>query len=194
MTQNNLANALMQLPAATSEERARNVRQAIQCYQAALEIRTKDEYPVEFAMTQDNLGTALRQLPAAAPEERAITDGPFGSNLKSAHYTTTGARVFRLQNIGDGVFRDERAYISLDHFNRLRAHEAREGDLLIASLGDDPPRACLIPHTDEPAIVKADCIRLRLSPRVNPRWVLHTLMSPTTKQATASLKTVQTSG
>jgi hypothetical protein len=122
----------------------------------------------------------------AAPEARAITDGPFGSNLKSAHYTSSGARVFRLQNIGDGAFRDERAYISLDHFDRLRAHEAREGDLLVASLGDDPPRACLVPIIDERAIVKADCIRIRLASQVDNRWVLYTLMSPATKQSAAA--------
>ena len=38
----------------------------------------------------------------AAPEHRAMTDGPFGSNLKTSHYTTDGPRVIRLQNVGDG--------------------------------------------------------------------------------------------
>jgi tetratricopeptide (TPR) repeat protein len=61
----------MDLPAATPEERAKNVEQAIECYRAALEIRKKDEYPVDYAMTQNNLGTAYADLPAATPEERA---------------------------------------------------------------------------------------------------------------------------
>jgi hypothetical protein len=46
-----------------------------------------------------------------AVEDRAITDGPFGSKLASRHYTMSGARVIRLQNIGDCIFNDERAYI-----------------------------------------------------------------------------------
>lgn len=29
-----------------------------------------------------------------APERNAITDGPFGSKLKTAHYTRSGPRVF----------------------------------------------------------------------------------------------------
>ena len=47
---------------------------------------------------------------AASPEPASITDGPFGSNLKTEHYTATGPRVIRLQNIGDGVFVN--AYVS----------------------------------------------------------------------------------
>ena len=31
-------------------------------------------------------------------------DGPFGSGLKSEHYTDSGVRVIRLQNIRDGRF------------------------------------------------------------------------------------------
>lgn len=122
-----------------------------------------------------------------APMDRAITDGPFGSNLKSEHYAESGARVIRLQNIGDGRFRDERAYISMERFEALRAHEVREGDLIVASLGDTPPRACLVPTLGGPAIVKADCIRIRLSSHVDSHWVLHTLTSPQTKNFAASL-------
>jgi type I restriction enzyme S subunit len=63
---------------------------------------------------------ALNDLQADVP--RAITDGPFGSNLTSAHYTSSGPRVVRLQNIGDGEFHDTRAHISEEHFATLRNH------------------------------------------------------------------------
>jgi type I restriction enzyme S subunit len=97
----------------------------------------------------------------AAPEPNAITDGPFGSNLKTVHYQVTGPRVIRLQNIKDGEFADEYAHISEEHFARLRKHEILSGDLVIASLGDNPPRACIIPPFVGRAIVKADCIRFK---------------------------------
>jgi len=119
---------------------------------------------------------SLADLQAAQP--RAITDGPFGSHLTSAHYTEQGPRVVRLQNIGDGRFVDANAHISQQHFESLRAHEVIAGDLLIASLGDDPPRACLAPSTLGPAIVKADCIRVRLASSVDPRWVMYALQTP----------------
>lgn len=78
----------------------------------------------------------------AAPTKGAITDGPFGSNLARHHYRDAGPRVVRLQNIGDGVFVDNHAHISAEHFEDLRKHEVVSGDLLVASLGDVLPRAC----------------------------------------------------
>jgi type I restriction enzyme S subunit len=131
----------------------------------------------------------LEDLLAAEP--RAITDGPFGSNLASRHYTQAGAQVIRLQNIGDGVFNDERAYISLDHFEALRAHEVREGDIVIASLGEQLPRACLVPKPDGPAIVKADCIRARPHPAIDRHWLLYMLIAPATRAyATSKIRGV----
>ncbi|WP_282703433.1 restriction endonuclease subunit S [Streptomyces sp. CC219B] len=122
-------------------------------------------------------------------DERPITDGPFGSNLASRHYTESGARVLRLQNIGDGEFRDEHAYISMDHFEQLTAHEVLPGDLVIASLGDNLPRACIIPEGLGPAIVKADCIRFRAHAEISTQWLLCSLISPATKRhAAASLR------
>ena len=99
-----------------------------------------------------------------AHEQNAITDGPFGSNLKTAHYTQSGPRVIRLQNIGDGIFVDEYAHISNEHYEKLSKHRIFPGDVAIATLGDPIPRSCLIPKYIGPAIVKADCIRLRPNP------------------------------
>lgn len=96
------------------------------------------------------------------------TDGPFGSALKSSDYSDRGARVIRLGNVGRGRFLDDdRAYIPLDYFSTLREYEARPGDVIVAALGDTGHplgRACVIPNDLGPAIVKADCFRLRLDP------------------------------
>jgi type I restriction enzyme S subunit len=110
-----------------------------------------------------------------------IVDGPFGSNLKSEHYVGAGARVVRLQNIGYGDFRNEKAFITEEHFERLKKHNVVGGDLLFASLGERLPRTCLMPDLDAPAIVKADCIRIRLSPGVNNRFILYATQSPTAR-------------
>src|SRR5450759_469754 len=115
-------------------------------------------------------------------EPRAITDGPFGSNLARVHYTPSGPRVVRLQNIGDGVFNDARAHISEAHFETLRNHEVLPGDLLVASLGEVLPRACIAPASLGPAIVKADCIRVRLTPEVDPRWVMYSMQRPNVRR------------
>ena len=97
----------------------------------------------------------------ASLEPNSITDGPFGSNLKTSHYTDDGPRVIRLQNIGDGQFINAYAHISWEHYRTLAKHVIEAGDLVIGALGQILPRSCLIPSTVGPAIVKADCIRFR---------------------------------
>ncbi len=95
-----------------------------------------------------------------------IADGPFGSSLTSSHYADGGARVIRLGNVGSARFKDsDFAYITLEYFKELRRHEVLPGDLIIAGLGDgnNPVgRACVAPDHLGPAIVKADCFRVRL--------------------------------
>jgi type I restriction enzyme S subunit len=94
-------------------------------------------------------------------------DGPFGSGIKSDHYTDAGALVVRLQNIRSaGFFRGEPAYLELDYFKtELFRHNVVPGDVLVAGLGDENNlvgRACVAPEGISPALVKADCFRFRL--------------------------------
>ena len=118
----------------------------------------------------------------AAPESRALTDGPFGSNLKTAHYTTSGPRVIRLQNIGDGVFVDAEAHISEERFEALRKYEVKAGDIVFAALGNNLPRACVIPDGVGLAIVKADCVRFRSSALVSRACICSFVNADPTRQ------------
>ena len=118
----------------------------------------------------------------AAPEKNSITDGPFGSNLKTEHYTTIGPRVIRLQNIGDYRFVDVEAHISNQHFDTLTKHQIRAGDVAIACLGDPVPRACVIPQSVGPAIVKADCVRFKPDPKLaDGHYVCYVLNDDSTR-------------
>lgn len=117
-----------------------------------------------------------------------ITDGPFGSNLKTEHYRDSGPRVIRLQNVGDGQFVDDEAHIAASHFRRLLKHEAKAGDVVVAMLGATLPRACLVPPSLGAAIVKADCVRLRPSVRlVEARFVVAGLNSLVVRKQAESL-------
>jgi type I restriction enzyme, S subunit len=93
-------------------------------------------------------------------------DGPFGSALKTEHYSTEGVRVIRLQNIRFAAFDDaDKAYIDVDYYKQLGDHSVFKGDLLVAGLGDENHsvgRACVAPEDLGPAMVKADCFRFRL--------------------------------
>jgi len=123
----------------------------------------------------------------AAPEPNSITDGPFGSNLKTEHYQETGPRVIRLQNIGDGVFVNEKAHITEEHFARLKKHQIFSGDLVIAALGENLPRSCLIPGSVGNAIVKADCIRFKPYKHALALYLNITLNAEPMRQRTKSI-------
>ena len=102
-------------------------------------------------------------------------DGPFGSGLKSSHYTDQGIRVVRLQNIGHAQFNNsDSAFIAPSHYATLGDHTVEPEDLLIAGLGDErhpAGRACVAPSFIVPAMVKADCFRFRLfRQRINPEF------------------------
>ena len=102
-------------------------------------------------------------------------DGPFGSGLKSSHYTDQGIRVVRLQNIGHAQFNNsDSAFIAPSHYATLGDHTVEPEDLLIAGLGDEnhpAGRACVAPSFIVPAMVKADCFRFRLlRQRINPAF------------------------
>lgn len=119
----------------------------------------------------------------ASDDAYALCDGPFGSNLKSEHYTESGPRVVRLQNIGDGEFLDAVAHIAISHFQSLHRHQVYAEDLVVASLGVEVPRVAPVPVWLGPAIVKADCLRFSVDRRIaHPRYVMHTLNSPPTRQ------------
>lgn len=123
----------------------------------------------------------------AAPELNSITDGPFGSNLKTEHYTSSGPRVIRLQNIGDGVYVDEEAHITQEHFERLRKHRVFANDVVIAGFGENPPRSCVIPESLGPAIVKADCIRFKPHSDVLSKYVNAALNSDPVRKRTKGM-------
>lgn len=123
-----------------------------------------------------------------------ISDGPFGSNLKSEHYTEAGVRVIRLQNIGIGEFiDDDAAYISEQHFARLQKHECSPGDVLVGTLGDPNLRACIQPSWLKVALNKADCVQIRPDTRVaNATFMCALLNEPSTERMAQGLMLGQT--
>jgi tetratricopeptide (TPR) repeat protein len=71
LIQNNLGIAYRDLP---GEDRGNNFRRAIACYEAALQVQTREAFPVKWAMIQNNLGSAYGSLPG----------GDRGDNLRRA--------------------------------------------------------------------------------------------------------------
>ena len=117
-------------------------------------------------------------------------DGPFGSSLKSEHYSPSGVRVIRLQNIGNARFKNVgETFIASEYAAGLGDHSVRTGDLLTAGLGDElnpVGRSCVAPANIEPAIVKADCFRFRLMEnRISASFAAYQLSATAASAATA---------
>ncbi|HEY5277814.1 MAG TPA: restriction endonuclease subunit S [Coriobacteriia bacterium] len=135
-----------------------------------------------LASTFARIHASAVALGAAVSQPGAIADGPFGSHLKTEHYARSGVRVIRLQNIGSGTFIDhDRAFVTREHADTLTRHMALEGDVVVAALGDGARpagRACQVPDIG-PALVKADCFRVRTdSSPVDPGFLVWFLNSP----------------
>ena len=158
--------AKQELIALLEEQKQIIIHQAVT---GQIDVRTGQPYPTYQTFGMEWLGKVPShwEVVRLGRITRDRCDGPFGSGLKSSHYTEEGVRVVRLQNIGHGEFKDsDAAFISLEHYASLGDHSVVGGDILIAGLGDNnhpAGRACVAPENIVPAMVKADCFRFRLN-------------------------------
>lgn len=169
----------------------RRIRRYIRAKRRLIELLNEQKQAIIHRAVTRGLDPSVRLKPSGVawlgevPEHwgvvplRRVTiarcDEPFGAGLKSQHYTDTGIRVIRLQNIGHGEFKDkDAAFIAPRHYATLGDHSVLEGDLVLAGLGDDrhpAGRACVAPAELGPAMVKADCFRFRVDRnRLHPRF------------------------
>jgi type I restriction enzyme, S subunit len=111
-----------------------------------------------------------------------LTDGPFGNVFTSSDYSSGGAAVVRLGNIGFAEYRPaDQAFIPMELYGKLLRHRVRPDDLLIAGLGDDrnhAGRACVAPSLG-PAMVKGKCFCARVRRDLGvPEYLALLLSSP----------------
>lgn len=118
-----------------------------------------------------------------------FSDGPFGSDLKSEHYVSEGVRVIRLQNIGVGnLIDDDKAYITEEHFAELSKHQCLPGDVIVGTLGDPNLRAIILPPSISQALNKADCVQIRVNPKIcNNQFFCWLLNMPQTLQLASGM-------
>ena len=167
--------AKQKLIAVLEEQKQVFIQQAVT---GRIDVRTGRPYSAYKNSGVEYMGIVPAHWTIAQLRRMAVDycDGPFGSGLKSSHYTEDGVRVVRLQNIGHGEFvESDTAFISREHYLSLGDHSVISGDILIAGLGDDnhpAGRACVAPKNIDPAMVKADCFRFRPDrDRVDPKFV-----------------------
>ncbi len=93
----------------------------------------------------------------------SITGGPFGSDLKSEHYTKTGVRIIQLQNIGDGSFiNKDFIYTSEEKAMELKSCLIYPNNIILAKMAEPVARACIVPSFENKFLMGSDGIRLHI--------------------------------
>jgi len=100
----------------------------------------------------------------SAGESYSLAIGPFGSSLKVSDYTKSGVPLVFVRNIRAASFGSpDTVYVTQTKADELRAHWVSTGDLLVTKMGDPPGDVCIYPSHRPPAVITADCIKLRLA-------------------------------
>ena len=109
--------------------------------------------------------------------KHSFTGGPFGSDLKSEHYTDIGVRVIQLQNIGDGYFiNNDFVYVSEEKAELLKSCQIYPNDIILAKMAEPVARACLIPDFESKYVMCSDGIRLKVdNSKFNTEFIFYSI-------------------
>ena len=90
-----------------------------------------------------------------------ISDGPFGSNLKTEHYTTEReVRIIQLSNVGeDGWDNENVKYTTFTHAKEIQRCIVPYGSIVIAKMMP-AGRSILCPNQEKMYILGSDCVRI----------------------------------
>jgi len=98
----------------------------------------------------------------ASDERYSLSIGPFGSNLKVPDYRDAGVPLVFVRNIRSGNYGAEHTkYVTPEKALELSAHSVAAGDVLVTKMGDPPGDADVYPIDQVPAVITADCIKIR---------------------------------
>ena len=115
------------------------------------------EIPVEWEVVK------LKDV--ASGQKYSFVDGPFGSNLKSIHYTKGGIPVIQSQSIISGAFRPtEGFYVSEQKAKELERSKALPGDIVIAKIGVNYGASATIAKDYPPAVLSGNTMKITPNP------------------------------
>lgn len=98
----------------------------------------------------------------ASDERYSLAIGPFGSNLKVPDYRDEGVPLVFVRNIRSGNYGgDYTKFVTAKKASELSAHGIQPGDVLITKMGEPPGDADVYPDDQPPAVITADCIKVR---------------------------------
>ena len=103
-----------------------------------------------------------------------INDGPFGSNLKSEHYTLDReVRIIQLGNVGDDGWNNENIkYTTFEHASTLKRCIVPYGTIIIAKMMP-AGRAIICPSTEPAYIQGSDVIKVVFTDSINKDFFIY---------------------
>lgn len=108
----------------------------------------------------------------------SFTGGPFGSDLKTEHYTEKGIRVIQLQNIGDGRFLNgSKVFTTKGKADELISANIYPGEIILSKMGDPVARACIVPDLHDRYLMCSDGIRLKVDSSRFDKTYIHTYIN-----------------
>lgn len=89
-----------------------------------------------------------------------MADGPFGSNLKTEHYTNNKeVRIIQLSNIGENGWReDNKKYTTFEHAKIIARSKVEAGDIVIAKMMP-AGRAIICPSYEQQYVLSSDAVK-----------------------------------
>jgi type I restriction enzyme S subunit len=111
--------------------------------------------------------------------KKDIVDGPFGSNLKREHFTSSGVPVLKIQNIKPyEIILKNMDFVSDEKAAELQRHSYKTGDIIITKLGLPLGSSAIVEDIDD-GIIVADLVRVRAL-KVDTRYLCYHLNSTIT--------------
>lgn len=136
------------------------------------------------SLREDTFGTKSpenrlrRRLPLGEiVESGGVVDGPFGSNLKSEHWTDAGVPVVQGSHISRGTYLVDRPYfVSQDTASRLSKCGVRSGDIAMIKKGMSCGAVAVIPDGVPSMLLSSNTLRIRPDEaKVRGRFLYHFL-------------------
>mgnify|MGYP004466319893 CR=1 FL=1 len=137
--------------------------------------------------TMQELLTGNRRLPGFSGEwetrtlheiSNEMVDGPFGSNLKTEHYTTERqVRIIQLSNIGEAGWNNANVkYTTFSHAAELQRCIVQPGSILIAKMMP-AGRAIICPDNEKSYILGSDVVKVVPNSSVDSRYLVYATKS-----------------
>ena len=115
--------------------------------------------------------------------DNAFADGPFGSNLKTEHYTKKPeVRIIQLSNVGElGWKNDNTKYTTYEHLKTIERSAVDPGNIVIAKMMP-AGRAIIVPDVSEKYVLSSDCVKFVPHESLSSEYIYYAINSETFKK------------